>query len=246
MMSDFKSTLKDIKSHGYWVFHLDPVRPKQNFDNNHPQLQNFVQEYRIKLRGWDFPHVPTNNNDRHAINNIDGGVAAWVNADMFKEVWRLFFDGEFIQYSGLNEDWYHTDQWVARQAPYNKIEPNTVIDIIDILYKLTEFFEFAKILAIKDFYNGDVKIKVELRNVINRQLVLLDPSRVPLHGDYTSAVDTILAFDETVSAKDLRIDSSKYALKAAMKTYHLFQWNHASSDQLASDQQKFIERRLGW
>lgn len=245
-MSDFTSTLKDIKSGGYWVFHIDSARPKQNFNDSHPQLQEFVQQNKIELRGWDYPHFPTHNGERQGLSNIDGGIASWCNADMMKEIWRLFFDGEFIHYDALNEDWYASDAWVANQAPYNTVSSHTVVDTINILFRLTEFFEFAKRLAISDFYNSDIMINIELRHVMDRRLVLLDQRRVPLRGNYRSAQDTISAFNKSVSVRDLRVESSNYALEAAVRVFHLFQWNTVSKDQLLADQQKLLERRLNF
>jgi hypothetical protein len=244
-MSDFKDTLKDIKSRGYWTFHFDLVRPLASRTMSHVELQRLAQDNAIRLRGWDVPHVPTIPNERNDIYNIDNGIESWCNAGSQKEIWRIFFDGEFVFYVALDEDWYDGDEWLKNRAPFNSIQPKTVLNAISsVIYEVTEVFEFAKRLVADGFFEGDIHIHAQLNGVLDRRLVVMDPGRIPLNPQYVARQDKIIAFDNTMASKEFRANSTELAAQAILKVFHMFQWNTASSEQIAVEQEKLFKRQF--
>ncbi len=244
-MSDFKSTLKDIKSHGYWTFRFDLVKPLTSRTMSHLELQQLAQENAIQLRGWDVPHVPTQPNERQDLYNIENGIESWCNAGIQKEIWRLFFDGEFIFYVALDEDWYENDDWLKGQAPFNSVQPKTLLNAISsVVYEITEVFEFAKRLIAAGFFEGNIKIHAQLNGTKNRRLVVFDPGRIPLNPYYIARQDNVVAFDETIAAKDFRTNSTELAADAVIKVFRMFQWNTANREQIAVEQEKLFKRQF--
>ena len=244
-MSDMKSTLASLKSQGYWVFHFKPTRSFSLEDKNYEALQQIVHENAVQLRGWDVPHVPTSSAEHQDLYNIDEGIEAWCDFGMQKEVWRLFFDGEFVSYVALDEDWFGNDDWLKNQQPYVSVKPGTILNPIgSVIFELTEIMVFVKRLVVADFIKGDVKVHIELRNVQGRRLDLLDPGRVPFHTVYSARQNEITVFDEVISSKDLRQQSTKLATKAALKVLNMFQWNSISPEQIADEQEKLFKRQF--
>jgi hypothetical protein len=243
-MSDFKSTLKDIKSHGYFVFHIDSVSPQEPADKDYGALQELVRNNSVHLRGWPLPYVPTHNKNQ-GLHNIDAGIQAWCNHGMEKEIWRLFFDGEFIYYSAVNEDWFRGDDWIGSGSPLSSIEPGTILNAVgSVIYKITEMLEFARNLALVEFLKGDVRIRVELRGMQDRRLAVLEPNRMPLNPFYIAQQDTITPLDIAISTKELRLKSNELAAKAIIATFRMFQWNTVGESQIVDEQEKLFKRQF--
>jgi hypothetical protein len=244
-VSDLKSTLKTIKSAGYWVFHVKPTRRIEVKGMDYEKLRQLVIESSVQLRGWDVPHVPMATAENQDLYNIDNGLEAWCDLGFQKEVWRLYFDGEFILYVALDEDWYGQDGWTSGQPPFNSVEPKSVLNPIGgVIFHVTEMLEFVKRLVAADFLHGEVHIHIELRNVIGRRLDLLDPRRVPFHSVYASRQNEITALDENLSVLDLRRHSTEIAGKAILKVLNMFQWNSISAKQIAEEQEKLFKREF--
>ncbi len=244
-MGDMKSTLRVIKSHGYWVIHFKPTKNYEVENKNYTNLQQLVRNSAVQLRGWDVPHVPTSSAEHQDMYNIDDGIEAWCDFGIHKEVWRLFFDGEFIAYIALNEDWYQDDSWLNNQLPFKSIQPDKILNPIgSVMYAVTEWFEFIKRLIEAEHIKGDVKVHIELRNVLDRKLDLLDHMRVPLRGIYAARQNEIIAIDEVVPSIDLRQQSTKVASKAIIKILHMFQWNGLMEQQISIEQDKLFKREF--
>lgn len=244
-MNDLESTLKTIKSAGYWMFHVRPVKPVVAENMTYQSLQQLVRESSVQLRGWDVPHVPTSTAEHQDLYNIDQGIESWSDFGSQKEVWRLFFDGEFIFYVALDEDWFGDDDWLRNQSPFNAVKPNTILNPIGgVIYQLTEMVEFVKRLVTADLLQGNIHLHLELRNAKGRKLGLLDPGRVPFHGVYAARQNVIQALDETILGADLRRQSADIAARASLKVLNMFQWNSVSLQQINEEQQKLFKREF--
>src|SRR5205823_440253 len=123
------------------------------------------------------------------------------------------------------------------------LEPNVPpksLLVLAALYSLTEIYEFATKLALKNVLDDAAVISVELHGMKNRKLTMMDPFR-RLFSDYVCKED-VLPRSITVSSGELYKSSHELALDHMTWLLELFGWtaSHIRS-MLKDDQDKFLK-----
>jgi hypothetical protein len=244
MDKDFNTTLSKIKNHGYFRINFFPVTSDEISISDVIETKKKIRESVIELRGWDYPHFPTNDKNQ-GIYIINDHTESWIDWDKFKEIWRYYQSGNFIHLFGLREDWYGEDEWIEPTSIYKKIKPGEVIDVLGITYSFTEIFQFIKNIVEKtDIYNNGITIKISLENVKNRKLTVFDWMRTPLFGDYISIGNTVTAVNKTFTKEMVLKNYLEIAYKAIIDTLHQFNWENIPEEVIREDQKKLLERRI--
>lgn len=224
-MSD--ELLKQIKSRGYWRINFRPLIQKEELELS--DCQKFVKNSSVRLRGWGYPHFPSNKSDLKIGNNYCEGRVDWEGE---KEIWRLYRSGQFIHFLGLGEDW--------QKKAYGNSGPGEVLSFIGMTYQITEIFEFLSRLAKEGLYEKGVKVHIRLENTKERKIEVFNSRRLPLGDQYTCDIKTI-NLEQEFKQKDIIKHSSDAALKSIIKIFERFHWNTPPKEVIKNDQKELLE-----
>lgn len=228
------SITERIKERGYWRVGFCPLTFERERIHPLPKCNEVVEKAVVRLRGWDYPHLPKEGAVAGA--NYVEGVVDW---EMHKEMWRMYQSGQFVHYKVLQEDWTaESDLWRER-----KIKPGTILSVIAAVYVVTEAFEFVRRVVKQGYYEEGVEVTVGLHNTQNRELRILDPMRGPLFGVYRSAIPDIER-TKTFTKQEITEGSREVALDTIVDIFYRFNWTKPPIEVLRNDQQKLLERRL--
>ena len=111
MPNNFSTTLEKIKERGYFVIDVFPNTINENRISTVNKCKETVKDAVIQLRGWDYPHFPTETLDHQNIYVAGSKVEAWTDIEQYKEIWQLHKSGHYIHLFGLFEDWFEEDTW---------------------------------------------------------------------------------------------------------------------------------------
>jgi hypothetical protein len=202
-----------IRAKGYW--HID-VRPNDYVADRvpYPALGSLLDRSVVQLRGWDFPHIDRRGRDQRG-NTWIGGETDW---DQYKEAWRFYQSGQFVYQLGIHED------WIDGTYPPNRLPEGVVgIGVGDMLFRITETYEFASLLSFTEAGGEQMRIAIDIRNIAGRPLYV-DSYRMPMDRD-RSFSEPILRSAVTVSRADLAGRSRELAIDAASEVFARFGWH---------------------
>jgi len=206
-----------------------------------PTCWKLMESCAVSLRGWDYPHV-----DRSDRQNGNDWVASWCDFMGHREYWRLFQSGQFVHLFSFWEDADSNNLSRALQKAKVGVpsgaEPSGCVDVIGMLYRFTEIYEFASRYAQKMALAGTVSISVELVNVKSRILTALELSRAWF--GYYPAMEANLLHINDVPVERLVGSAQQLALDETIWFFHRFQWNNPNPTVLQNDQSKFLSRSL--
>lgn len=226
-----------IRSRGHWQVTLRPTTFHEKRIGSLADLERGFKVARVELRGWDYPHEPSDGTTRH--KDYIQGTVSW---EIHHEVWRLYQSGQFTHLFALNEDWYSDSEMLLGQH-YAKIQPGELIGVAGILFTLTEMFLFASRLVEALNLGPELVLSYKLVRLEGRQLQTLDPMRMPLHGWRKAAEDFHEYGDElNFTAGKLMASAPELAVNQATALYERFNWEPARQT-LIEDQRKLLERR---
>lgn len=241
---DFSTTLNKLKSRGYWKVNFYPKNPNPSVIGKVLDAKEIVKTSAIELRGWDYPHFPTQTREHQDIYVAKDKIEAWIDWENYKEVWRLYQSGQFIHLFGLREDWYEEDSWISENDPYKKNKPGSIVSVLGTVYSITEIFAFLRNLVEAGLYEGGVVVEISLQNTKNRSLVVMDPRRAPLFGDYKCRTDEIELSKKTFEKAEVIDNYLNLALDTMVDLFQQFNWSNIPLAVIEEDQKKLIERRI--
>ena len=141
------------------------------------QLDRFVVEHAVRLRGWPVPFVANEPVKRHG---------SWIAQDVVAmphvESWRMFSSGQFVHRRLLATELRHS----AEVRP-NVSAATGAVALWDVLFYLVEVAEFGARLA-TSLSVDSVAFDVAIAGVNGRELVSGDFKR-ELHGPYLAAAE---------------------------------------------------------
>lgn len=215
---DDSVSYEEIVSRGYWQVVLRPVQFKAQRIADIGDLRRIVEAAQVRLRGWYFPYV-----DREAEKR--GADSVWQDVEFSekREHWRAWQSGQFADINAFDLDWRHlVDGKTARNG-----KPLTeLFDVIELVFTLTEIFEFAANYTRSLPDGGDEYwLSVRLHGLKGRQLFVSSRERAGLYGPYEANVDELAAFEEATSSIELTASHRKMAVGAALSVVKRFGWD---------------------
>lgn len=240
----FDNLINTITSSPHWhvTIHPDIIIPERI--GTLRELWDLMENCRVILRGWDYPHV-----DRYEKNRAYGidWIASWCEFFMgHQEYWRLSQSALFEHYFSFCED--GDFQQAEKRAKLNiplmldNFKPSGFLSILSTLYSFTEIFEFASRLANKGIFDKSVFISIKMEGIQNRVLFFWDQTRI-LNNCYYSELN-ILERKKVYETHELIERSSKLALNTILWFFERFQWLDPPTKLLADEQQKFLDRKI--
>jgi hypothetical protein len=243
MPIDVQKLPDKIKEGPHWRVSFRPVVYKKDDENYYKISFDTVQKSQIRLRGWPYPYI--SNYKREQIRNSDY-LASGLEYSGHIEYWRLYYSRQFINLFAVREktnlNW---DEKLREQAKQWIILPDRLelsnipgfIDIINLLYHLTEIFEFASRLCSKDLYHGELEIDIQIINIEGFCLIAQYPRAWDEY--YPTTSDSIIK-SAVYHSGELVAKSSELALDWSIYFFNQFGWDDPSVDILKQEQEKFL------
>ncbi len=241
---DFSTTLNKLKTRGYWKINFYPKSPNPKVIGKVLDAKEIVKNSAIELRGWDYPHFPTQTRKHQDIYVAGDKIEAWIDWENYKEVWRIYQSGQFIHLFGLREDWYEKNSWIPKNDPCKKNKPGSVVSVLGVVYSITEIFAFLRNLAEAGIYEDGAVVEISLQNTKDRSLIVMDPMRAPLFGDYKCRIGEIELTKKTFEKAEVIDDYLNLALDTMVDLFQQFNWSNIPLAVIEEDQKKLIERRI--
>lgn len=220
------------------------VRPTAFDEKRLPTLGDcwrVMEAANVQVRGWDFPHV-----DYEGRSQGQDFIQSWVEFRGERSFWRLYQSGLFAHVFAFREDSFD-DELVDRARGRVRIrdgfQPSGYVDFINVLYTLTEAFEFSSRLVERLSLESGAIVEVSMEHVARRLLVSFDISR--LFHDFFPAGENQLSFRWDGPSGDLISGAPQLARAAAAHFYERFGWLDPPDSLLQDEQAQFLERRRG-
>jgi hypothetical protein len=245
------ATLTDIpvpvKDYPYWVLLFRPETYEPDLIPSLTDCVKLVEKTRVQLRGWDFPHLSNRETDRCQGSNWIGSSASFMDEI---EYWRLYQSGQFVHLAAVreaaNQSWRERLQRDAMSHLRHRedIDWNAVpgyISLVNLVYTLTEYFEFAARICQAGVYRGRLDISLELIG-IKGFVLTTDWERA--WSEYRPATDDRLRKTWRLSSEKLVAGSTEHSLKAIVWLCECFGWMSPSVTAIKKDQEKLMSGNL--
>jgi hypothetical protein len=221
--------LESIQEMAYWRVLIRPMIPLDD------QLAfgtclDLVTASKVSVRGWDYPHVESQRPDnRGGIGRGEDFYESWTDWEGFREFWRMYRSGQFLSYNLLH----------GEIGMFGQQGGQGVVPVVDTIYSVCEYVEFAQRLAKNASFGGGYVFTVSLRNVTRYQLSA-GPGRMPfLDALANSSPD--LTISKRVSSAEIAKGTVEIANGILLGVFDYFGWN-PDANQIRRDQEAFFKR----
>lgn len=223
-----------IRAFGHWDVTIQP-EPYKTDRVPYGDLDSLLERSAVRFRGWPLPMIdrrdPLLRGQHWVGQDIDAAIVAHA------EAWRFFASGQFAQLRPVS-----ADLRTGRDRTPVPAGADTVIEVWEVLFFLTELTELAARLAVTLAGAGaDVMtVTATLRGTRNRALVAGTPGR-ELDDSYVAPLDEIVAV-RTVPREPLVAGAAEFAVEMAQDIFLRFGFD-AATETLASYQLELTQRR---
>ncbi len=229
-----RETVDQLKKRGHYRINFRPLTFNESALTL-AQCKEFVEQNRVSLRGWDYPHFPSKDDGLVVGENYYEG---WTNWAGYKELWRLYQSEQFLFLRGLREDW--ADESIFQDQDIEALSSLSVIG--SLVYELAEACEFLARLRRAGLYSSGVQLQIALVNVRERQLVIRDRRRMPLVREYKATLESIV-FRKTLSAEEVIVGSPALAIESIRFILDRFGWHDPSEELVDNEVAEYLQRR---
>jgi hypothetical protein len=209
-----KSAVEKLEERGYWRVEIRPADYVARRVDNINQLRQQLEACRVQLRGWDFPHLPRDWDVPDSQKSI-GLETDWSG---HVEVWRAFLSGQFVYRGGVWTDWL--DQHFFH-TPDPEWPPGSRLPIVDSVWHLTEFFEFAVRWSQSEVAADVINIDISFHGLAGRRLFSGHEQRA-WFAAYGPAKAKSFSVQHTVPRTALIAEAKAMAVNASEELFQLF------------------------
>lgn len=215
-MTDDQSIASKIKSRAHWSILIRPGSFDQSRIATRNDLWTIMHDASVALRGWDFPFVSYEPEQRDSGKDW---VGAQIEFNSHLESWRIYQSGQF---AGLYAIW---SEW-APNRQFIHLNPDVKIPfpLWDSIYRLVEIYEFASRLAVSPAGDDFMEVHIDIKGIKGAELVQDNFQKTPLRiyqyeyddFQYPSSGVELLAKEELLAHHRL------YAARAANSLFNEF------------------------
>ncbi len=239
-----------VKDYPYWTV---LYRPDTYSIERIPSLSEcvkLVEKARVQLRGWDFPHLAMREDSSNGTIRGSQWIGSWANFMGSIEYWQLFQSGQFVHFAAVREtterQWRDKlqQQTISHLRHMRDVDWDTIpgyISLVNLVYTITEYFEFAARICQAGVYQGNIDITIGLHGA-KGYLLTTDWDR--MWTQYCPASSNDLDKSWQVSSEALLAGSAEHSLKAISWVCECFGWMSPNLEALGQDQQKLLSGRL--
>jgi hypothetical protein len=202
----------------HWEVIIHPTKYESELIDSLKACFDLVEQTKVRLRGWDFPHLSHLPQERLRGNDSVGSWALFLGE---VEYWRLYQTGQFIHLHALEEaistEWRERTREMTRNSLSHRsdIDWSKVpgfISYLNCLYRLTEIFEFAARFCEKGVWKGSLSLSIHLKG-IQGFVIAMDPRRNNI--DYWVASENVIGRTWELETAELVADGKELSLRAA-------------------------------
>lgn len=210
------------------------------------ELGEIVDRNRVRLRGWDFPHRS------HRVEEQGRGsnwIASWSSFGGHFEYWRFYQSTQFLYLGSVREvtdDGWHQklrSEFGAHLSYRTDLDVATIpgfFSIENLIYTVTEYFEFAARLCQAEIYGGTLELTIQLHGIQGFALTTgLDRAWMHVY----QATEDELTKSWKISTSDLVAASSELSMNAIVWFFERLGWVDCNRGGLREDQAKFLAGR---
>ncbi len=204
-----------IRSRGYWEVSVRPT----SFDEGrvaYDDLDHLLANVVVRLRGWPVPYIDQRRPLLHAQDwigqDVDSGVT-W-----HSEAWRFFTSGQLNLLRAVSADWRSHQEATPIPEGFQ-----SVIEVWEIVYYVTEVFELAARLSLSPAGDDEMTIEIDLNGLTGRALVVGQFGRVPFSQPYSTTSDR-LGQTVIVQRDELVAEAQQRALEVSRDFFVRFGW----------------------
>jgi hypothetical protein len=221
-----------IRSKGHWEVTIRP-EPFEEDRLGYGELDEILIRSAVRMRGWPVPFI----DHRKPLLRGEAWVGQDIDAEMVShhEAWRYFTSGQFTQLRAISADWREGQE--AARVPQGY---DAVIEVWEILFYLTEVFELAARLALKEADAEQVTIAARLNGMQNRGLIVADDRRASFFEPYRYGREC-LESSVTLGQDQLVAESQGQAIEMSRHFFLRSGWK-PTVDLLAEYQRELTER----
>lgn len=193
-----------------------------------------VQKASVSLRGWDYPHIASRNDEHGGYEHHAEYAQEWCNWYHHVEFWRMYKSGQFLHYKALREDLSKEDN----------VPKGPVLAVGSFMYTVTEVTEFAHRLRAAGLYKEGATIQISLGNARGRRLWIEDPMRLDFLSPMITSSERVTV-ERSLRTSDLLLgDPKDISLSIISEFFDAFGWT-PSSDLISSTQTELYNLKLG-
>ncbi len=225
-------------------------RPQEYVDEAVPSLGEclrIIEKNRVRLRGWDYPHLGSRENEREYGKNWAG---SWSQFMGHYEYWRFYQSRQFLHLFSVRES---TEEGLReklqaetashlsyiRGINWNKVPG--FISIINSIYRITEIIEFAARLCQAEIYKGQVEIIIQLNKIKG---FVLTTGWERAWFQYCAASEDVLGRTWAIESEALIRDSAQHCLGIVVWFFERFGWLDPSIETIRKDIDDFLKGRM--
>jgi hypothetical protein len=222
--------LERIRGYGHWRVVIRPIVPLTQI-LTYQECRQRVEQSRVSIRGWDYPHMASREDDQGGEDRGDGYLENWCDWHTQVEFWRMYRSGQFLSYNSLYED---------VSAPEKEGDARD-LNITSAIYEVTEFVEFAHRLAHEGLYRDGYQIEVSLNNTRGRYLEA-GRGRMPFFDRLRTGSETIRVY-RIVNSAELEAGAIPTSLSMLLELFDAFGWN-PQPGQIRHEQEAYYRREF--
>lgn len=236
----------DVLNYPHWRVNFRPQEYVEEVIPSLGQCFQIIEKNRVRLRGWDYPHLSSRENERGQGTNW---VASWSSFMGHQEYWRFYQSTQFLHLFSVREAteeiWRgklqeQTASHLSHMKHINWDEVPGFISLTNFIYCVTEIIEFAARLCQAEVYKGEVGITIQLNKV--RGFVLTTEWDRAWFEYYAASEDS-LEKTWTIESGALIADSAQNSLDVVIWFFERFGWLDPSTDVLRRDIGNYLKGR---
>ncbi|SRR5258708_7764154 len=234
-----------VLEHPHWRVNYRPTTYAPTRLDTLSECLDTLRKARVRLRGWDFPHITSQPAE------LDYGeywVGGGTDFNGYVEYWRFYQSTQFLYLGGVREV-THPEWGVKLRNTMKSHSDNSggidavpgFLDLRNCIYNITEYFELAARLAQAQIYVEPVTITVSLKGVSGFMLAA-DFDRAWC-SEYVAREDEF-SYPITLTPSDLISSAADQAMKCTLWLFERFGWAKPNIDAIRTDQQKLLTRQF--
>lgn len=236
----------DVLDYPHWRVNF---RPQEHVEEAIPSLGQcfqIIEKNRVRLRGWDYPHLSNRENERGQGTNW---VASWSSFMGHREYWRFYQSTQFLHLFSVREateeGWRgklqaQTASHLSHMERINWDEVPGFISLPNFIFCATEIIEFAARLCQAEVYKGEVDITIQLNRV--KGFVLTTEWGRAWYEYYAASEDS-LGKTWRIDSGGLIADSAQHSLDVVVWFFERFGWLNPSTEVLRKDIDDYLRGR---
>lgn len=241
----FASAAKDITAAAHWRVVIHPNSYQEGrVGAGERRMREVVEKTRVSLRGCSFPCLPPCEVSWREDTKFVG-KCLWSKTE-FAEVWKLCRSGLFVGVFRLRELDPEYDREIRQITGWKKAPgggPPGVVAFGNLVWSITEFFEFASRLARHCGFEEGVTVKAALRKVESFGLGTADFRRSL--GPWYQCREADVLIERTCNYAEIASQPHKVALGAILELVESFRFENPRVDVIQGLQKELYSLRIG-